>query len=164
MPWESEQPTPPEPVVDAPAGRSLWLDRILATLLDTLVVIVVVGVPSFLVGLAIGGEAGEAVYVVLTLLGTLLYAPLLLARGGERNGQTIGKQQLGLRVQRLDGQPVSFGTGALREMLGKGVPTWLTVGIYFVVDALWPRFDDREQALHDKLASTIVVRGKNQPG
>jgi uncharacterized RDD family membrane protein YckC len=86
-----------------------------------------------------------------------LYAPLFLRRSGERNGQTIGKQAMGIRVIREDGLPLTFVTALVREALGRQVPAVLTSGLYVPVDYLWPLWDARRQALHDKVGRTFVV-------
>ncbi len=36
----------------------------------------------------------------------------------------------------------------------------VTFGIYCVVDYLWPLWDRNRQALHDKMAETLVVQGR----
>ena len=87
----------------------------------------------------------------------VLYAPLLLARRGERNGQTVGKQAMGIRVIREDGRSMTFATGVVRETLGRQIPALVTSGLYVPVDYLWPLWDARNQALHDKVARTFVV-------
>lgn len=88
----------------------------------------------------------------------LLYAPLLMLRSGERNGQTLGKQAMRIRVVREDGAPMGLGTGLLREVVGRQLPAALTSGIYAVFDYLWPLWDTPRQCLHDKVARTRVVR------
>jgi uncharacterized RDD family membrane protein YckC len=87
----------------------------------------------------------------------VLYAPLLLARRGERNGQTIGKRAMGIRVVREDGQAMTFATALVRETLGRQLPALISSGLYVPVDYLWPMWDARRQALHDKIGRTLVV-------
>jgi uncharacterized RDD family membrane protein YckC len=36
----------------------------------------------------------------------------------------------------------------------------VTLGLAWLLDGLWPLWDDKRQALHDKVASTQVVEGK----
>ena len=47
---------------------------------------------------------------LLFVVVSLLYAPMLMMRDGARNGQTLGKQFVGIRVVRDNGQPYDFGT------------------------------------------------------
>ena len=102
----------------------------------------------------------------------LLYAVLLLSRRGEHNGQTLGKQMLGLRVIRNDGEPVDIRTALLREGLVKTLPG--VVGVisalvavastfFSLLDYLWPLRDRENRAIHDHVAETHVVQTKQQP-
>jgi uncharacterized RDD family membrane protein YckC len=88
----------------------------------------------------------------------LLYEPIFMRRGGECNGQTVAKQLLGIRVVRDDARPVSFGTGVLRDVLFKTVLGFFTVGLFNLVDFLWPLWEPQRRALHDLVARTHVVR------
>jgi uncharacterized RDD family membrane protein YckC len=106
-------------------------------------------------------RAGWVTYGVAGLLGAL-YPPLLMARGGARNGQTLGKQALGIRVVRTSGEPVTFRIGFLRVVIGQQVLTAITFYVYAVFDYLWPLRDPRNQALHDKIAKTLVVKASAQ--
>ncbi|HWF34195.1 MAG TPA: RDD family protein [Solirubrobacteraceae bacterium] len=99
----------------------------------------------------------ERISFELGLPVAVLYAPLFMGRGGHRNGQTIGKQAMGIRVVRQDGLPLSFTTALVREALGRQAPALLSSGLYVPVDYLWPLWDARHQALHDKVGRTFVV-------
>jgi uncharacterized RDD family membrane protein YckC len=168
-------PVPPggweQPLAASPAwaGSPLasWGSRVGATLLDTLILFVPVAMLIALVVLvALGSDvAGVAVGILsffLYLAAILLYAPLLNARGGEHNGQTWGKQIVGIRVVRDNGAPVEFGFAFLREFVVKGLLFW-TVGSFFLyiptlLNYLWPLWDDQNRALHDMVVSTHVVQ------
>jgi uncharacterized RDD family membrane protein YckC len=65
-------------------------------------------------------------------------------------GQTPGKRLMGLVVVKTDGGRVGLGAALLRW-----VGYWLS-GILFL-GYLWVLVDNRRQALHDKLAGTLVV-------
>jgi uncharacterized RDD family membrane protein YckC len=101
-------------------------------------------------------------YTVAGIIASVAYALPLLSRGGERNGQTLGKQLAGLRVVRLDATPLTLSTAAVREVLWKflimGFLGAVTALVATVVDHLWPLWDARGQTLHDKGARTRVVR------
>ena len=136
--------------------------RVGATLLDGLLVVVVAFTLAS-VALAAGApsDISGIVVVVVVLLLVLFYAPLLMCRAGPHNGQTWGKQALCIRVVRQDAQPMTASPALLRELLGKGVLGM--VPLYTIVDSLFPLGDARRQAIHDKVASTFVVRADAVP-
>jgi uncharacterized RDD family membrane protein YckC len=84
---------------------------------------------------------------------------------------TLGKMALGIKVRRVefDG-PLSLGIIA-RRLLGE---YWMTIAgflasilgllgvIYRLLDYLWPLWDAKRQALHDRVANTQVVRRNRQ--
>jgi uncharacterized RDD family membrane protein YckC len=92
----------------------------------------------------------------------LIYAPVLMAREGRNNGQTWGKQMVGIRVVRDNGLPMSFGWAALREIAVQGLAVTIASSIIpFVRGFLmlfWPLWDDENRALHELIVSTHVVR------
>jgi uncharacterized RDD family membrane protein YckC len=65
-------------------------------------------------------------------------------------GQTPGKRLMGLLVVQTDGQRLRFGS-AIRRWFGYYLSAILFLGF------LWVLVDNRRQALHDKLAGTLVV-------
>ena len=80
---------------------------------------------------------------------------------------TPGKLVTGLRVRRREVPgPMPLGTVLLRWLgqfgivgLSGLVPFVGSVGgIYSILDHLWPLWDDKKQAIHDKIAKTNVVR------
>jgi uncharacterized RDD family membrane protein YckC len=68
-------------------------------------------------------------------------------------GTTTGGMICGLRVVRLDGQPVEWETAIVRA-LACFLSTLLWLGF------IWIAFDAEKQAWHDKIAGTVVVRTK----
>jgi uncharacterized RDD family membrane protein YckC len=84
----------------------------------------------------------------------LVYAPLLMRRPGRRNGQTLGKQLAGIRVQREDGRRIAYAFAVKREWI---VRTLLIQLGAILLDYIFPLLDDRNQALHDRVASTVVL-------
>ena len=75
-------------------------------------------------------------------------------------GQTPGKQMLGVRAVKRNGEPAGWGTTFVREVV-KTVSHWFTIG--FFADAILLLMDDDEhRSLSDRVANTVVIR--NQPG
>lgn len=71
------------------------------------------------------------------------------------SGRTVGKWLAGLRIERRDGEPLSFVRALVRHLVGYPV-TALTLGLGFLLAA----FNSRGRALHDLLAGTVVVRSR----
>ena len=170
--WHQPPPVLPSGTAGAPLAG--WGRRLGATLLDLLII----GIPALLItgvlGIGILGasssdsDAGLAAAIaaaVVTALVffvvSLVYAPLTMMRKGPHNGQTFGKQIAGIRVIRTSGEPMDFLWSALREVaiknFGVGIVSSFTFGIAYLVNFLWPLWDDENRALHDMAASTRVV-------
>jgi uncharacterized RDD family membrane protein YckC len=82
------------------------------------------------------------------LLWTAVYGAVMWAL----KGTTIGGSICGLQLVRLDGRPIDWGTAVMRAL---GCFLSLIVGgLGFV----WIAFDKDQQAWHDKVAGTVVVR------
>lgn len=72
-------------------------------------------------------------------------------------GQTPGKQLLGLRVIQLDGTVAPPGTMWLREVVIKGI-LWYSITAGLSVGAfIWAFFDKDRQTVHDKMVNTYVI-------
>lgn len=154
-------PAPPEYTASSSAGvngeLAGWGSRAGALIVDAVILIVLALVLGAIIGGAAGtSDSGVAGAIIFYYVAVFLYPPLTMMRGGEHNGQTFGKQAVGIRVVRETGQPIGFGWALLRELVCKGVLSLFTIPI--ILSYLWPLWDDRNQALHDKMASTLVVR------
>ncbi len=99
----------------------------------------------------------DIVLIPLTLvIGYIIWWLIVLGRA-----QTPGKQIVGIQVVKDTGEPVGWGYMFLREFVIKGLLGGFLssfAGIYFVVDHIWPLFDDNKQTIHDKMVSTLVVK------
>jgi uncharacterized RDD family membrane protein YckC len=162
--WEQPIPQP-----QGWRGQPLasWGSRLGAYLIDGLILLVpAVILTIIVVAIAAGSDTGAVVTGVFGFLAYLvalfMYAPVLMARDGVNNGQTWGKQALGIRVVRDSGQPMSFGWAALREIAVKGVAVTIASSIIPIIpwflNFFWPLWDDENRALHDMICSTHVVR------
>jgi uncharacterized RDD family membrane protein YckC len=150
-------------------GRPLasWGSRVGATLLDWLILLIPVTLLIVLVVvIALDSTGGGIVTGILSglayLVALLFYAPVLMGREGEHNGQTFGKQIVGIRVVRNNGEPIDIGFGFLREFLVKGLLFGFVGSFFFsiptILDYLWPLWDDENRCLHDMVVSTHVIR------
>ena len=167
-----DRPVAETPPLTAPYAG--WWSRVGAALFDLLVI----SVPAMVLAVLIFGSVGAAftaddefgvvtlilgliAYVSLLFAAVILYAPLLMRRPGERNGQTLGKQLAGIRVVRTNGAPMDFTHSAIREALVKGLGLGFASSIIpfipYLLDALWPLWDDDHRAIHDMVVGTRVV-------
>ncbi|MDX6522230.1 MAG: hypothetical protein QOJ31_942 [Gaiellales bacterium] len=103
----------------------------------------------------------SAVYWVIALL---IYSGLTMRRPGIRNGQTLGKQALDIRVTRDSGAPVGFKFAIVREVAVKSLLLGAIGNIPLVgslaelIWYLWPLWDGTNRAPHDMIVKSHVVR------
>jgi uncharacterized RDD family membrane protein YckC len=170
-----------QPIAQQPGpawvGRPLagWGSRFGAWFID----ILIIGIPATAIFLALAAGAigltgddsdgGFWVLVGSALVSTLIfavialiYAPATMARDGAHNGQTWGKQMVGIRVVRDSGEPMTFWPAALREVgikgLAVGIASSIIPFIPWFLNFFWPLWDDQNRALHDMAVSTHVVQ------
>jgi uncharacterized RDD family membrane protein YckC len=125
-----------------------WWSRVGATLVDTAILLIPILLISFL-----GGRAGGT---ILAIVVEAAYFTYMLSQ----RGQTVGNMAVGTRVvDARTGGPISpgraLGRWAAQVLFGIGV---FLLFIPLLLDYLWPLWDPRNQTLHDKIASTVVVR------
>jgi uncharacterized RDD family membrane protein YckC len=100
---------------------------------------------GFLIGLVIGSE--EIGGLLGFVLG-LIYQVYFLT---QNNGQTLGKQLIGVRVVDRDGGTINAVEAALRY-IGYHINT-LLCGIGWI----WALFDSEQRGFHDLIAGTRVI-------
>lgn len=126
------------------------LKRLLAAIIDGVLLLVVNVVLSLVVNLAMGG--GEAAQGAMSVLGTLIYWVYFAAMESSASQATIGKQAMGLMVTDLDGRPISF----LRAT-GRHFGKYLS-GCLLLIGYIMIFFTEKKQGLHDIIAGCLVVQ------
>jgi len=124
------------PAVADPAGSeraSFWI-RMGALLIDVVLVGIVHKVLPF---------PDHSLLPLVAIYGAIMW---------KLRGTTVGGVICHLRLVRLDGQPIDWGTATVRA-LGCFL-SLLAAGLGF----LWILWDPERQAWHDKIAGTVVVR------
>jgi uncharacterized RDD family membrane protein YckC len=122
--------------------------RFLAWLIDLVVIMVVSGI----VGAVLGGVGGKGAAGLANVLGLLIGIGYFVVYQ-EYAGQTLGKKAMGIKVVDPSGKRPTYMTFFLREIIGKFVS-----GLILGIGYLWVLWDPKKQALHDKIASTYVVK------
>ena len=116
--------------------------------------LIILGVPAGLLNL---------LFILIVKVNSLMYLTgiavvvITIYYEGIKGGSP-GKLLLGLRVQNKNGRLIGFG-GALLRYIGKILST-LILGIGFLMIA----WDKNKQGLHDKIASTYVVKKNYRKG
>jgi uncharacterized RDD family membrane protein YckC len=129
-----------------------------ALLVDYILVVGLVAFATLLARIFGDGRSGGLLLTVgyLTALG-VAFLNLVVVAGF--SGRTVGKWVAGLRIERRDGVPLSFGRALVRHLVGYPL-TLLTLGVGFLIAA----FNSEGRALHDLLAGTVLVRSRRTRG
>jgi uncharacterized RDD family membrane protein YckC len=145
-----------------PYGGFWW--RVLAFLIDTIILYIATGIIGSLLGIGIAPLAGigasQEVLFGTTFLAiqalnfviNWLYYALLESSGWQA---TIGKMVIGLVVTGPGGKRISF-LRATGRYFAKFISTFILL-IGFIMVA----FTSRKQGLHDMMANTIVYKTRN---
>jgi uncharacterized RDD family membrane protein YckC len=147
-----------------------WWRRVGAFLIDQLLIGVIALIPLSLLGIGIlasnDGDDTGVVALVLALIVSLLvwavvallYAPLMMSK---TNGKTLGRMATGIRVVRASGESMTFGVAAIREIVLKGLVVGIASAVIplvpWLIDILWPLWDEENRALHDFPVNTRTI-------
>ena len=148
----------PPPLGDAALPYGGFWVRLAAHVVDGFIISIGVFVIAFVLGLAaamLGGGGGEAVSVGISLLMVVMSQLYHAYFVSSAKMATPGKRLCGLYVTDLEGHRLGFGHALGRNLAA--LASYLTLYIGFIMAA----FTERKQALHDKIAGTLVHR---QPG
>ncbi len=105
------------------------------------------GFLDFVLITIVSGLAGLMHYFPLYFIVALAYFTGMWAW----KGTTIGGIVLGLKVVRVDGEPVTFPVALVRALAGAFSIVVLFLGIF------WIGWDHEKQGWHDKIAGTVVL-------
>ena len=142
------------------AGRGV---RLLAVILDGIIVTLMVYVPGLIVAAATGvfsQPSDQFDFSLLTIplflcaIGFIAWAWITLLLVA-RYGQTIAKRLLEIRVVRSDGSEASLGRIFWLRNVVNGLLA--VIPLYGLIDLLFI-FGERRQTIHDLIADTIVVK------
>ena len=137
--------------------------RLAAMFYDSLLCLALLIVVTFLYKLLQMGIYGEAELRKLSdagaldgdpVLSTLLFFSLFgfFAKFWTHNGQTLGMQVWGLRVQNRNGQAISLWQALLRFLAS--IVSWLPLGLGY----LWPLWDKEKRSWHDIYSESQIIQ------
>jgi uncharacterized RDD family membrane protein YckC len=102
----------------------------------------------------IGGTVAGLLGWAISLVGQWLY--FSLQESSDRQA-TLGKRVMGIKVVDLEGRRITFGRATGRHFAK------LLSGLICDIGFIMAGFTERKQALHDMIASTLVVRAHPDP-
>jgi uncharacterized RDD family membrane protein YckC len=120
--------------------RATFSERLLGLTID----LIAIGVAAQLLGFDNGGQAGERLIVLLALIYHVSFWTL--------RGTTLGGIICQLRVVRVDGRKLDFPDALIRGLTGIFSLVFLGLGF------LWILRDPEQQAWHDRVAGTYVLK------
>jgi uncharacterized RDD family membrane protein YckC len=146
--------------------------RVFAWIIDTTIVWVPISVAVYLFLLSLPGgsdvnpnsgatNASDAAGYLLIpwALVAPLYSAVLHAIW---HGQTVGKRVLGIAVRRDNGSEVGFGQSMGRSYFRLALYSFF--GIPWLIDALFPLWEQKNRSLDDRVANTIVIQSHLRGG
>ena len=130
--------------------------RFLALIIDSVIVQICAGLVGFMAGAIYGAGGGSAegagvLGFFIGLLGGWFYYALMESSSKQA---TLGKMAMEIYVTDLDGKRITFAKATGRYFAK------ILSGLFLLVGYIMAAFTDRKQALHDKLAGTLVLKGK----
>jgi uncharacterized RDD family membrane protein YckC len=154
-----------------PTNYASFGQRFLAYLIDIIILMVIFWIIFSVFGISMMGDyasmdpetmsSEEAAEVLSKGLGGMMMANLLSTvisilyfayfESSAKQG-TFGKQALGIQVTDMDGNRISFGKAILRN-IGR-----IISGMILLIGYIMAAFTSKKQALHDLIASTLVLK------
>lgn len=137
-----------------------FFTRLVASLIDGFLLFII----QFVVGMVFmfgpvallkGQNLGFLIFLpVLQFISQLVITMYYYGVYQHNTGQTVGKKVMGIKVvDAVTGQTPTVGKFLLRDILGKIISAFtFTIGYLMVI------WDSKKQALHDKVAGTVVIK------
>jgi uncharacterized RDD family membrane protein YckC len=158
------------PPVAAAGPYAEWWKRVVAALIDGVILYIINVIVSAIFGIGSGADfavdpqTGEVTgganffgrFVVGNLVLLLVGVAYYVALNGSDRGQTVGKMALKIAVRDdATGGPAGYGKAFIRYIVGAVL--FILCIIPGIIDLLFPLWDPKKQTLHDKAANTVVV-------
>lgn len=135
--------------------------RILAFIVDSILIAVVVVALALVLGLLGAGLGSRGVFgagvLIASLVGLVLQFGYFIYFEG-KSGQTPGKRLLNVMVVKEDGSPCDYGDAAIRNLLR--IVDQLGIVIPYLVGLIVIFVTDEKQRIGDLVADTVVVRAE----
>ena len=140
-------------ILDAPQEERINLEyagfwiRLVAYVID----LIMLSVVGFVLGFAMAGFGSQAIGTVMNILIGVSYFALMESSSYQA---TLGKMAVGVKVGDHNGDQISL-LNAVGRYFGKMIS-----GLLLCIGFMMIGWDEKNQGIHDKLASTYVFFGK----
>ncbi|MBI5078788.1 RDD family protein [Candidatus Saganbacteria bacterium] len=132
-----------------------FIRRSLAFAIDSLIIASFIYLTGHGAVAATGPEGADGwhIFRLAALMGffSIVFPFVYFAWFHANGGQTPGKKAVGIKVAGYDGGDVSSARCVFRTL------AYPVSALFFFLGFLWPVFDRRGQAWHDKIAGTVVL-------
>ena len=142
------------------AFKGFWI-RLVAALLDSIILIIMTLIISFVLaaiaGILLGEGAGIATLLLALLafsIALILYKPLMEASDYQA---TFGKVILGMKVVNQNGNKLTMSESFLRTIVYTAMLAIPGINIAGLLGLVMIGFTEQKQGLHDLLSKTFVV-------
>jgi uncharacterized RDD family membrane protein YckC len=146
-------------ILDAPVATEQKLEyagfwiRLVAIMIDGIVLSVVIFFIAFAVGVAAFALESVGLLISIYFLYIIMVAAYFTLMESSVKQATLGKMAVGIKVGDEHGQRISA-ANALGRWASK-----LLSGLILYIGYIMAGFDPKKQALHDKIAQTVVFYG-----
>jgi uncharacterized RDD family membrane protein YckC len=130
-----------------------FLDRVLASLIDGVILYIISALAGFAVGIVVATiGVTEGLQAIGSLVGLLVGWFYYAFSESSAKQATLGKQAMGITVTDMDGNRISFARAT-----GRYFSKWISA-IILLIGYLMAAFTAKKQALHDIIAGTLVIK------
>ena len=95
--------------------------------------------------------------MVFTIIAMLIYMAYFVILPIVWKNQTLGRWIAKVKVVKLNGSNLSFGTLLIREFLGKLFLGVMTFGIVWLISVIMMEIATVKRTIHDRMANTLMV-------
>lgn len=134
---------------------NVW-KRFLASLIDGIVLYILQALVGLVIGLVIGGAAGQdgvgAAALIGGVAGIVIGWLYYAIQESSPKQATIGKQAMGLVVTDMNGEKISFVKASIRHFAK------FLSAIILMIGYIMAFFTEKKQGLHDMIAGTLILQ------
>lgn len=122
-------------------------NRVAALLIDSIILAIVISILTAIFRLS--DDPRNPIQLLVSLVLQFFYYGYFWSK----NGQSIGKRLMGIKVVKSDGSILPFVTAGLRGSVGYLISSFV-LGLGY----LWAAFDPNKETWHDKIFQTTVIK------